>query len=173
MTPLTIGGAANTLTYEGGLGADTIKSPVLLLSSTIYGDNASATDGGADSISIAGQLGFWFLCHLRQSGSNDSISTVDDSGVTLVPVYGGSGKDSVWIVNGASTASLIDGGVGNDFLSLGGLSGTSSLLGGAGEDTITVAGGSTQWLVDGGDDNDTIAITNAAERTFSSGWKWC
>ena len=61
---LTIGGAANTLTYEGGLGADTIKVGGAINSSTIYGDNASATEGGADSISI-GWYGFRFL-HLRQ-----------------------------------------------------------------------------------------------------------
>ena len=83
-------------------------------------------------------------------------------------IYGGSGKDSVYIVNGASTAALIDGGVGNDFLSLGGLSGTSSVLGAAGADSITVAGnasGATQWLVDGGDDADSLYITNASERS--------
>ena len=83
-----------------------------------------------------------------------------DAGLIASTIYGGAGKDSVWIVDGASTASLIDGGVGNDFLSLGGLSGTSSLLGGAGEDSITVAGATTQWLVDGGDDNDSIYVTN-------------
>ena len=85
--------------------------------------------------------------------SPSSISLNTGDVVSINAVYGGgAGKDSVWIVNGASTAALIDGGVGNDFLSLGGLSGTSSLLGGVGEDTITVAGTSTQWLVDGGDD---------------------
>ena len=49
---------------------------------------------------------------------------------------------------------MIDGGVGADFLSVGGLAGTSSLLGGADDDTIQVAGTSTQWYADGGDGNE-------------------
>ena len=40
MTRLTIGGAANTLTYEGGVGADTIKLSGAVNSSTIYGDSS-------------------------------------------------------------------------------------------------------------------------------------
>ena len=76
-------------------------------------------------------------------------------------IYGG-GKDSVYIVNGASTAALIDGGAGNDFLSLGALSGTSSLIGGAGDDTITVAGSSTQWLIDAGEGADVASPTPLA-----------
>ena len=52
---------------------------------------------------------------------------------------------------------MIDGGVGNDFLSLGASWWNLLSLGGAGEDTITIAGSATQWLVDGGDGDDTIA----------------
>ena len=61
---MTINGAANTLTYEGGVGADTIKLGNASTNSTIYGDNASAVEGGDDSISL-GWFSIWFL-HLRQ-----------------------------------------------------------------------------------------------------------
>ena len=94
-----------------------------------------------------------------------------NAGLIASTIYGGAGDDSVYIVDGASTAALIEGGVGNDFLSLGGLSGTSSVMGGAGADSITVSGNATnasQWLVDGGDDADSIYVTRASER--SSTW---
>ena len=92
-----------------------------------------------------------------------------DAGFIASTVYGGSGKDSIQVANGASTAALIDGGVGNDFLSIGGLSGTSSLLGGAGEDTITVAGANSQWLLMLVLMTTLLYITNAAERSTVKG----
>ena len=107
---MIFGAAANTLTYEGGIGADTLKVTGAVTDSTIYGDNASATEGGDDSISFASSAsGSYIYGNL----GDDSISI--DKGVIASSVYGGSGKDSVWLANGASTASLIDGGC-NDFL---------------------------------------------------------
>ena len=125
---------------------------------TIYGDNGSATEGGDDSISIAGTASGSYI---YANSGDDSVHLVGN--VTASQIYlntgddsvsigwfdcwhydGGEGKDSVYVVDGVSTASLVDGGAGNDFLSLGALSGTSSLLGGAGADSITVAGNSTQ-----------------------------
>ena len=102
-------------------------------SSTIYGDNASATEGGDDSISIAGTASGSYIyansgddsVHIvgNVTASEVYLNTGDDSvsidaGLIASTIYGGEGKDSVYVVNGASTAALIDGGVGNDFLSL-------------------------------------------------------
>ena len=88
-----VGGAANTLTYEGGVGNDSMTVVGAVNSSTIYGDNCTATEGGADSISIGIQP-----VHTANSGSyiylvgnlgntDDSISI--DGGVIASSVYGG------------------------------------------------------------------------------------
>ena len=53
---MTFAAAVNTLTYEGGIGADTLKVTGALTNSTVYGDNASATEGGDDSISLASSI---------------------------------------------------------------------------------------------------------------------
>ena len=61
---MTFLAAANTLTYEGGLGADSLIIDKRVNSSTIYGDNASATTGGDDSISIGGSAsGSWIYAN--------------------------------------------------------------------------------------------------------------
>ena len=81
-----------------------------------------------------------------------------NAGLIASTIYGGAGDDSVYIVDGASTAAS----------SKVGLAMTSSAwvvcqgplpTGGAGADSITVSGNATnasQWLVDGGDDADSI-----------------
>ena len=70
---MTFADAANTLTYEGGLGADTLKVTGALTSSTVYGDSASATEGGKDSILATAPPALTFTAI---SGMTPSPSTV-------------------------------------------------------------------------------------------------
>ena len=150
------------LTYEGGVGADTIFVGGAVNSSTVYGDNSSTTEAGDDSISISGAL-------VRGYGNVGDIPSPSLVVLSLVPSMAEAARIPSHNPETVHAAALIDGEVGNDFLSLGGLSGTSSLFGGAGEDTITVAGKANQWLIDAGDDGDSLYITNAAERTTVGG----
>ena len=123
---VTIGGAGATLSYEGGLGDDTIKLVVLSTAphfmATIHRQLKvvptplvaqlpvlTPANSGDDSVHLVGNV----------TASTVYLNTGDDSvsinaGLIASTIYGGEGKDSVYIVNGASTAALIDGGTGND-----------------------------------------------------------
>ena len=84
---------------------------VVQLTALLFVDNSSTTEAGDDSISISGTASGSYI---YGNVGDDSISII--GGAIAGSVYGGSGKDSIWLRDGASTAALIDGGVGNDFL---------------------------------------------------------
>ena len=91
---LTIGGAANTLTYEGGVGADSFMIGGAVNSTTIYGDNASATEGGDDSISIAGTASGSYIYANSGMTFRSPCGNVSPS---EVPRHAGNDSVSCWL----------------------------------------------------------------------------
>lgn len=95
------------------------------------------------------------------NGSASSAAlTIDASALTnLTSLQGGSGND-VLTVTGRATALTVDGNAGNDTI-VATATGTGALTlnGGAGNDTITGTSGAALLTINGGEGNDTINIT--------------
>ena len=88
-----------------------------LTSSTVYGDQNSTSSHWVvlfNSLVVGNATESYIYANV----GNDRVSLA--AGLIKGSIYGGSGDDSLYVVSGASTSALIDGGVGNDFLSLGG-----------------------------------------------------
>lgn len=129
----------------GGGQQDTINLGTTWLGGVIYGDGGSSTSDGADKIG----------------------STAVAAVVTAGTINGGGGNDTIEL--GAASAINIDGGIGDDSITvINGVTG-GIINGGAGSDTIEVdfadgIGGSAT-VINGGDDADliSIGITTATE----------
>ncbi len=114
----------------GGAGNDTL----------IGGGGNDSLFGGADNDSIAGDAG------------NDLL----DGGIGADRLLGGDGDDRLIGGDGDDT---IGGGIGNDVIA--DLGGANSIDGGAGDDNVSITGAVTNQTVLGGDGNDVITVFNA------------
>ncbi len=136
----------DTIRIEGDVMAETS-------SVTIYGDSSWNGDvGGNDSIYIGGSV----------------IGIVG-----RIEIYGGGGSDTIHIakdngpLNGGGDGATIDGGAGNDVITIGGHTG-GAVLGGAGNDTITAFDLGGGLSVEGGDGDDFIT-SSFGESSGSNG----
>lgn len=131
---VTGGGLDDTL--RGGLGNDRLDG--------LAGDDFIVADQGGDTVYGAEGDDYIDAVDLQVLTEDELVKVIkDQSGFprfVYAPtdiVYGGAGDDSIYASN---TASLVDGGTGNDFISIedGGFRGTfdSTIRGGAGHDTI-------------------------------------
>ena len=161
-------------TLAGGAGDDTLSG----------GSGADTLDGGANADQLLGGLGVDTATYAGRTESLDLSfdDTTDDGGATDVPVAGGSdprdalGSDVERVVGGSGGDTLsvgvdqsftLDGGAGNDTLTVASfVVRPQTLLGSAGQDTLS--GGSGDDVLDGGADNDTER-GNAGDDLFGQG----
>ncbi|PBC19022.1 autotransporter [Mesorhizobium sp. WSM4311] len=103
-------------------------------------------------------------------GDGADTATITGDRTTVGDVDGGAGQDRISVgvaitggtaVFSAPTTGLISGGDGNDTVSIGG-GNVAGVDGGAGNDTIEVDGGTVAGNVDGADGNDTVTVTGLA-----------
>jgi hypothetical protein len=127
------------------------------------GDDTIVIGGTVDSLSyIFGGSGndFISLTGGRLIGSSSIISSVGDDSIIIKGDVGGA--------SGEPTASRahIDGGIGNDLISIdGNLLASSSLLAGSGADTIYVNALSNSALLDAGADADSITVRGSVSNS--------
>ncbi|WP_051258109.1 Ig-like domain-containing protein, partial [Desulfovibrio cuneatus] len=172
---------------KGGIGVRNLNTGIHVLG----GDGGAAAAGGA------GGVGYGLASGTVDGGNgNDVITITGIGGLGGVGGLGGQGGIIPWVsgqgargANGANgtdgigyavysagTKSLVDGGSGNDTITLFGStyslyasgSGINEILGGSGWDSITLTGSITtatsaaaKNIVDAGDDNDVISISGS------------
>lgn len=133
----TISGTASYI--AGDLGNDSITTTATA-SVTIYGDNATATSGGNDTIDFS----------LSTSTNSKAYGGYgDDSIFGNANLYGNQGNDTLV---GGSTGAIVYGGQGNDFLS----GAAAKFFGDLDNDTIVMQSGS---YADGGEGDDSIVAS--------------
>ena len=182
----SLGAGVNTLTadeltsgslvYTGGAGNDSIDATAAVTGTIVVaaGDGVNVLDtnlttgsltyvGGAgnDTVTADANTTGTLIINLGDGVLNTATVSLDSGKVTVV---GGSGADTMTI-SGLKTGTVnLDGGAGNDTISIDGTiaAGTSVIVdGGAGVDTITLADASatgTTISVVGGDGTDTVAL---------------
>lgn len=124
---------------RGGDNNDTLNSPVIFRQSTLNGN------GGNDSYVVAALLASNF--------------------------FGGQGDDSLTVGTVAggisATNSLIQGNVGEDFVSLFGGIANATVNGNQNTDTVALLGASSNSFVQGGKDGDTIIVSTAVGQAIA------
>jgi Ca2+-binding RTX toxin-like protein len=163
------GGFGGNDTMIGGTGNDTIYA----------GDGNDIVSGGGGIDSIYGGLGDDSLTlqlgggRLEGGDGNDTLIAGTSGMIGNVTIIGGDGNDSI---TGGSHAVLIDGGIGNDTISL---RSSATVYAGDGNDTVTassagapnidlgngndylaISSGVTTFTVTGGAGNDTINVSS-------------
>ena len=120
---------------------------------------ASTLTGGSGADSITGGSGNDVIVG---GAGNDTI----DGGGGRDNISGGDGSDSITFGSAGSETRVvtIDGGAGNDTLTMTSQTGTFSVTGGAGDDRVVVASGGTLFITDtdtisGGDGTDTLVFS--------------
>jgi hypothetical protein len=153
-------GVTNSATVIGGGGADSIVFAA-------GGDNhdhmlvngdSSANGGGADTITFASGLGTDST--IRGKGGKDVISLGSVLGASS-QVLGNAGADSIGITKGISGAAvLIGGGSGNDTITMLNVDTVSTIAGGGGNDSIDITNAVTgaAYVIKGGMGADTIGL---------------
>lgn len=101
----------------------------------------------------------------NNSNNNISMKDIEDKISSSAKIYGYGGDDIISILVKENGTGFVDGGTGNDTISVGSI-GNFTLVGGVGDDTI-YAGGTT-CNVDGGKGND-LLIDAAGDYTFTGG----
>ncbi|WP_445626190.1 beta strand repeat-containing protein [Nostoc sp. DSM 114167] len=145
----------------GSNGNDTLRS----------GNGNDTIDGGAgeDFLDISLSTGNHLLNGGNGNDSLQALSSIEDEFGNYVKdsvsgnntLNGGAGNDILY-VSGSADDNLLDGGDGNDFLSVfSDASGENTLNGGVGNDTLDVSGSTGNNLLDGGDGNDSLRASYA------------
>lgn len=150
-------GDTNTLYFAAGpddeshglLGKITANAPGTSPVSATLNDGVLTIDGsrGNDNISI-----FPLAHRINVMAGFKTIGSFDSSSVSTIEVFGVTGNDSIFVSPLIKTATLLDGGAGNDHIFGGG--GPNILLGGPGNDFLF--GGLHRDILIGGDGHDTL-----------------
>ncbi|MDZ8240633.1 MAG: phytase, partial [Nostoc sp. ChiQUE01a] len=97
-----------------------------------------------------------------EAGKGDDIVLVGSDSC----VSGQKGDDQIFIgQNGSAKSTNVDGGNGDDVITVVEADGSNNLFGGGGDDTLTVIEGSRQFLF-GGDGNDTLTSEGSKNRLY-------
>ncbi|MDZ8077874.1 MAG: phytase [Nostoc sp. DcaGUA01] len=105
-----------------------------------------------------------------EGATNNTIRAGKGDDIVLVGsdscVSGQKGDDQIFIgQNGAAKSTNVDGGNGDDVITVVEASGSNNLFGAAGDDTLTVIEGSRQYLF-GGDGDDTLSSEGNKNRLY-------
>jgi len=138
--------------------------------STIQGSGGAPDSfvgtSGVDALSLVNSSGNFFL---GAQGDNDAVtfvSTMLDPGViSNSTARGGAGNDLFLSATGAAVFNSVffNGNAGSDtFTMRAGLLSATSIQGGQGDDIVTIGGGAVSSLINGNRDNDTITLQGGA-----------
>lgn len=148
---VTLSGLENMFGFSGGL---TISAAQLNSFSPAFGgfiDTGTITIADAGVIDISNSYVLTDVINLSAAGNTLSLSAVAGFGHFDGTVNGGAGNDTVTILRG-SLSVVLNGGGGHDRLT--GAAGIDSLYGGAGDDSLYGGGGFD--LLNGGSGNDQL-----------------
>ncbi len=157
-------------TWQGGAGGDTIKI-TKGNNHIVYGDDKAGKLSGNDTITISGGAG-----HQIYGGAGTNTITVEkaysDDGESAITIKGGSGIDTIRMYGGGTTYNrdnYIYGGAGKDRIYLyGTVKNYIKIYGESGNDTIDISGGYSH-TIDGGAGDDAITIKGGSNHTINGG----
>jgi Ca2+-binding RTX toxin-like protein len=161
-------------TCEGGPGDDTLSCRSYAVCDGGEGkDGLAATEVGATLRGGAGDDRLRCACDRALLDGGAENDTIEDEGRGTVHILGGDGDDRIAAATSfvlPGLAARVDGGPGDDAITLRGASPPAAdvggtwltVLGGPGKDTIDILGRYAGILVDGGDDDDRVAAGASA-----------